>query len=76
MNVTLGTKLHDGRRVGIEWRCTKAEGGTVLRAVLTHTGDLSDDDLVLCLAEIGASERIAHAAERVSARRKRWRRSR
>jgi hypothetical protein len=63
MNVTLGMRLSDGRRVGIQWRCTPVDDGTVVRAVLTHSGDLTDDDLAACLTEIGAAERIAHAAD-------------
>jgi hypothetical protein len=62
MNFTLGLKLSDGRRVGIEWRRRNVARGTVLQACLTHEGELSPDDLDACLAEIGACERFACAS--------------
>ncbi len=58
MNMCLGARLRDGRRVGIEWRRKRTETGTVLQAVIRHDGELSAEDLERCLAEIGEGERL------------------
>lgn len=62
MNVSLGTKLSDGRRVGIEWRCRREVGGTAVQAFITHQGDLAPGDLSACLDAIGSGERLAAVA--------------
>jgi hypothetical protein len=64
MNISLGACLRDGRRVGIEWRKRRTNGGTVVHAVLRHEGELSPDDLDRCLAEIGDGERMIGATAR------------
>jgi hypothetical protein len=64
MNISLGARLCDGRRVGIEWRRRRTARGTVVHAVLSHEGELSADDLDRCLSEIGDGERIIIESQR------------
>lgn len=58
MNISLGARMRDGRRIGIEWRRRRTREGTIVRAVLRHDGELTADDLERCLAEIAEGERI------------------
>ncbi|HEY3318357.1 MAG TPA: hypothetical protein VGK50_08050 [Coriobacteriia bacterium] len=61
MNISLGARLRDGRRVGIEWRRRRTAHGTVVHASLRHEGELSAEDLERCLAEIAEGERLAES---------------
>lgn len=70
VNISLGARMPDGRRIGIEWRRRRTSGGTVVRAVFRHKGDLTPDDLERCLAEIGEGERILASSGHVPRRRK------
>ena len=58
MNISLGARMRDGRRIGIEWRRRRTSDGTVVRAVLRHRGELTSEDLGRCLAEIAEGERL------------------
>lgn len=66
MNISLGARLSDGRRVGIEWRRKRVAGGTVVCAVLRHDGDLSPEDLDRCLGEITSGELLLTRADPAS----------
>lgn len=68
--MSFGARLADGRRVGIEWRRRRTAGGTVIRAVLSHKGELSPDDLAACLEEIAEGERILAVTGSTRRRRK------
>ena len=68
--MSLGARMRDGRRIGIEWRRRRTAGGTVVRAVLRHNGELSAEDLERCLMEIADGERILAASGHGRHRRK------
>lgn len=62
--MSLGARLADGRRVGIEWRRRRTTRGTVVHAVITHDGELSAADMAACLGEICEGEGILAASRR------------